>query len=170
MILLLIYGFISAIVLTRGIGLERLLIFSKAKFDIFYYIRNFVIALLASYITYIYMITAITSWLLFLLPLVLLGSLLFLEWIEEKLFKIKTLAKKEKNFLYGISLLAVFEAHSFASVIVLLPVGFLSLMFCDVLLKAINKVLASRPTNYYLRLVSLSLISLGIISAIISAL
>lgn len=168
MLLINIYTFFSSIVLMRGIGLERLMIFSHYKFDVFYYIKNFVLAFVGTIPAYFF--SKIAGRFLPLVPFFLILVLFLLDLLCDQFLQKKSLAPNEKNFTYGISLLALFECYSFFSLVLLLLAGFISLIFYDILLKSINKIIASRNTNYYLRLGSLSLISLGIIVAMISIL
>lgn len=166
MTLLVMYSFVSAIILERGVGIERLMIFSNSSFDVFYYLKNFFITVFVSVLSYFFL--NLPHRFLNLLPLFLIVLFLILELFVQKFFTRKSLAQKEKNFVYGITLLSIFESYSLFSLIVFLFVGFLSMMLFDVLLKSIHKTICERSTNYYLRLAPLSLISLGIIVTVFS--
>lgn len=168
MILIQAYILFSSIILLRGIGLDRLMICAHAPFDFFYYIRNFVIAILASGIAYFFM--KVTQRFIPLVPFILITLLLLLDILADVLFKNKTRAPHEKNFSYGIPLLALFESYSLLSLCIIVFGAFVCLLFYEILLKSINKIVSERATNYYMRLASLSLISLGIITALLSAL
>lgn len=168
--MILVFSLLFFITLVCGIGLERALIFSRIKFDFWFYGKNFCLAILTSSPVYFlqkYFFSLID--ILFFVPFVLIGFILFANLLVSKIFEEKSLAKKEMNFLIGISLFALFEASSFVGLLLIIVVGFLSLLICELLLKAFMQLIAKRNANYYLKLGSLSLVMLGMITLVIAA-
>lgn len=168
--MILVFSLLFFITLVCGIGVERALIFSRSNFDLWFYGRNFCLSVLGTSLIYFlqkYFFAPVD--LLFFIPFLLIGFLLLANLLVSQIFEEKTLAKKEINFLVGISLFALFEASSFFNLILIIVVGFLSLLLCELLLKAFTALVAKRRASYYLKLGSLSLIMLGMISLIIAA-
>lgn len=168
MLLIIVYGFVSSIVLVCGIGLERLIIFSRNKFDILYYTRNFLISLLSTTLIYLFS-NIFAGRLLKFMPFCLIGLLALVDKLANNIFNDKSLAPLEKNFLVGISLFAFFEAYSLLSLITILSTGFLSLIICDILVKAFYLILKQRSANYYLKLIPLILVFLGLLTVVFSS-
>lgn len=162
MLLVIYYGILCSVILEHAVGLERLFIFSHSSFDWFYYLKNFFLSLIAALISFLFL-RILPSIFLYCIPLLCIVVLRALETTVSLLFKKKSIAENEKNFLYGITMFALFQAYDVASLIVIIITGFLSLMVCDIILKSMNRLIADRKSNYYMKLGVLSLMCVGII-------
>ena len=163
-----VYSFIFSIVLVHGLGLERVLMHSHSKFDLKYYVKNFCLVLFIAVITYILQKYIFFNFLYFM-PFVATALFFAADILLAKIFPHAVIGKYEKNFSFGLLLFVLFEATSLLQLLIIIIVGFVSLFLCEYIAKACNAIMPQRNVNYYLRLASLSMIMLGLMTLVINA-
>ncbi|MBQ7612227.1 MAG: hypothetical protein IJU92_04050 [Spirochaetaceae bacterium] len=160
LLLFLCYAFVCSIVFVYCIGCERLLLFSRLPLSVGFYVKYYIISVLSALLCFCIHIMFGYSILMFI-PFFCVSITLFFDFLISRFFRINSVAPNEKNFLFGLTLFAVFEAHSFYVIFLIISIGFCSLALFDILLKSACYLINMRNTNYYLKLVSLTLIVIG---------
>ena len=156
-----VYSFIFSIVLVHGLGLERVLMHSHSKFDLKYYVKNFCLVLFIAVITYLLQKYIFFNFLYFM-PFVATALFFAADILLAKIFPHAVIGKYEKNFSFGLLLFVL-------QLLIIIVVAFVSLFLCEYIAKACNAIMPQRNVNYYLRLASLSMIMLGLMTLVINA-
>jgi len=164
-----IYIFASSIVLVFGIGLERSLMASWSYTNFLLRTPLLILKTFSSVVP-VYLavrVILVPNGLYFMLPLVLVLWSLIIDQVPILIRSNQKLPTGERLFLFASVYLAVSEATSLITVLLIITAANISFICTTLLLYAIRKRIELSPTHRDISGLPLALISLGLISLVL---